>query len=49
VLKSIAGANVPLGIVYRGVMPFVIADLLKLALIVLFPALCLWLPSTMIR
>jgi tripartite ATP-independent transporter DctM subunit len=49
VLKSIAGANVPLGTVYRGVMPFVISDLIKLMLIVLFPALCLWLPSTMIK
>jgi tripartite ATP-independent transporter DctM subunit len=49
VLKSIAGADVPLGTVYRGVMPFVLADLAKLALIVLFPALCLWLPSTMIK
>ena len=49
VLKSIAGANVPLSVVYRGVLPFVCADLLKLILIVLIPALALWLPSTMIR
>jgi TRAP-type C4-dicarboxylate transport system permease large subunit len=47
VLKSIAGADVPLGTVYRGVLPFVCADLTKLALLVLFPALALWLPSTM--
>jgi C4-dicarboxylate transporter, DctM subunit len=49
VLKSIAGANVALPVVYRGVLPFVAADLIKLALIVAFPALALWLPSTMIR
>jgi tripartite ATP-independent transporter DctM subunit len=49
VLKSIAGANVPLGVVYRGVTPFVLADLVRLALIVFVPALALWLPSTMIR
>jgi C4-dicarboxylate transporter, DctM subunit len=49
VLKSIAGANVPLGVVYRGVTPFVVADLVKLALIVFIPALALWLPSTMIH
>jgi tripartite ATP-independent transporter DctM subunit len=49
VLKSIAGTDVPLGTVYRGVLPFVVADLIKLMLIVLFPALALWLPSTMIR
>jgi len=49
VLKSIAGTDVPLGTVYRGVLPFVIADLTKLILVVLFPALALWLPSTMIK
>ena len=47
VLKSIAGADVPLASVYRGVLPFVCADLLKLLLLVLFPAIVLWLPSTM--
>jgi tripartite ATP-independent transporter DctM subunit len=49
VLKSIAGVNVPLPVVYRGVMPFVLADLIKLVLLVLFPALALWLPSTMVK
>jgi TRAP-type C4-dicarboxylate transport system permease large subunit len=49
VLKSIAGADVPLVSVYRGVLPFVCADLLKLLLLVLFPAIVLWLPSTMIH
>lgn len=49
VLKGLLGADVPLARVYRGVMPFVIADFSKLALLVLFPALALWLPSTMGR
>jgi TRAP-type C4-dicarboxylate transport system permease large subunit len=49
VLKSIAGTDVPLGTVCRGVLPFVVADLIKLMLLVLFPVLALWLPSTMIR
>lgn len=49
VLKSILGTNVALTTVYRGVAPFVAADLVKLALLVLFPALALWLPSTMAR
>ena len=49
VLKGIGGADVPLATVYRGVMPFVAADLVKLALLILFPALALWLPSTMSR
>jgi C4-dicarboxylate transporter DctM subunit len=49
VLKGIAGDHVPLGTIFRGVMPFVIADLVKLALVVAFPQLALWLPSTMIH
>ena len=49
VLKGLLGSDVPLARVYRGVMPFVIADFGKLALLVLFPALALWLPSTMGR
>ena len=46
ILKAVA-ANVPLGTVFRGVAPFVIADILALvlALLVLFPALVLWLPG----
>jgi tripartite ATP-independent transporter DctM subunit len=32
--------------VYRGVMPFVAMDVLKIALLILFPALVLWLPGT---
>lgn len=49
VLKSIVGANVPLAAVYRGVLPFVAADVAKVGLLVAFPALALWLPSTMHR
>jgi len=46
-LKSIS--NVPLATIYRGVLPFVAADLIKLALLVLIPATVMWLPSTMYR
>lgn len=49
VLKSITGENVPLGTVYRGVLPFVYADFIKLTLLVIFPAIALWLPQTMMR
>ncbi|MCC6472885.1 MAG: TRAP transporter large permease subunit [Burkholderiales bacterium] len=49
VLKSIGGgADVPLKRVYAGVIPFVIADFVKLLLIVVFPALALWLPASMV-
>lgn len=47
ILKGIAGGDVPMWTVFRGVTPFIVADLIKLALLVLFPVLVMWLPSTM--
>jgi tripartite ATP-independent transporter DctM subunit len=46
VLKSIQ-PDVPIWTVYKGVFPFVIADLVKLVLLVLFPGITLWLVATM--
>jgi C4-dicarboxylate transporter DctM subunit len=46
VLKGIS-PNTSLWTIYKGVAPFVVADLIKLALMVLFPAIALWLPHTM--
>jgi C4-dicarboxylate transporter DctM subunit len=46
ILKSI-DPDVRLGTVMRGVVPFVLVDLLKVILLVAFPAMALWLPSTM--
>jgi C4-dicarboxylate transporter DctM subunit len=34
-------------LLFQGVFPFVVADLIRLLLIVLFPAICLWLPKHM--
>jgi tripartite ATP-independent transporter DctM subunit len=48
VLKSIL-PDVPLSTIYKGVIPFCAMDLLKLVLMVLFPAITLWLPSTMMH
>lgn len=42
VLKGVA-ENVPLGAIYRGVAPFVVADLVRLVILTLFPGLSLWL------
>lgn len=39
--------DVKLGEIYRGVMPFILADVVRLALLVAFPAISLWLPSFM--
>ncbi len=46
VINSIA-RDVSLGRIYLGVMPFVLVDLVRLALLVLFPALALYLPGHM--
>jgi tripartite ATP-independent transporter DctM subunit len=48
VLKSIL-PDVPLWTIYKGVLPFCAADILKLILMVLIPAITLWLPSTMVH
>jgi len=39
--------KVPVGTVYRGVLPFVLADFFHIALLVAIPGISLWLPSTM--
>jgi C4-dicarboxylate transporter, DctM subunit len=39
--------DVPLGTIFRGVVPFVIADILHIALLMVFPILSLFLPNVM--
>jgi TRAP-type C4-dicarboxylate transport system permease large subunit len=39
--------DVPLGTIFRGILPFVVADIVRVILIFAFPALALWLPSLM--
>ena len=46
VLKSML-PDVPLGTIFRGIAPFFAADIVRLLLVVFFPALALWLPSLM--
>jgi tripartite ATP-independent transporter DctM subunit len=48
VIKAIA-RDVPLGKIFRGVTPFIIAQIALIALLVAFPQIALWLPSTMAR
>ena len=36
------------GHVYKGVIPFIVLDLLVLALLIMYPELATWLPETMI-
>lgn len=40
---------VPLNQIFRGVWPFVVADVVRLGILVAFPAIALWLPGFMNR
>jgi tripartite ATP-independent transporter DctM subunit len=44
VINSIA-TDIPLGRIYRGVMPFIAIDIVRLVLLAAFPAIALWLPK----
>jgi C4-dicarboxylate transporter DctM subunit len=47
VLKGVAGDEVTVGDIFRGIIPFFIMDVLTLVLLLLVPKITLWLPSTM--
>jgi tripartite ATP-independent transporter DctM subunit len=47
IIKGVAGDDVSVGMIFRGIVPFLVADFVKLALLVLFPIIALWLPTTM--
>lgn len=44
VIKSIA-PEIPVGVIMKGVLPFVVADIFRLAILVLVPAITLFLPQ----
>lgn len=46
ILRSLQ-SDVPLSTIFRGTVPFVLADFTRLTLLILVPALALWLPQTM--
>ncbi|HSW19229.1 MAG TPA: TRAP transporter large permease [Ramlibacter sp.] len=46
VVKSLL-PHVPMGTLFRGVTPFVVADVVRLGLLIALPAISLWLPSFM--
>jgi len=39
--------NVSTGTLFRGVLPFMVADVVRLAILIAFPIIALWLPSLM--
>jgi len=49
VLKAVVGDLVSLGGIFRGIMPFLLADIFICVLLVAFPQISLWLPSTMFK
>ena len=46
VIKSVV-RDIELPEIFRGVVPFVVTDLVRLVILIAFPALVLWLPSQM--
>ncbi|SOB88243.1 TRAP transporter, DctM subunit [Sphingomonas guangdongensis] len=46
IIQGIA-KDVPLGTIFRGVLPFLAADMLHIALLILVPATALWLPGVL--
>ncbi|MGE3244836.1 MAG: TRAP transporter large permease [Beijerinckiaceae bacterium] len=44
VLHGVAG-NIPLNTIFRGIFPFFYADVIRISLVIIFPALALWLPQ----
>ncbi|MBC7280571.1 TRAP transporter large permease [Hoeflea sp.] len=47
VMKSSLGDRIPLSVMFRGSLWFIAVDLLTLALLIIFPAISLWLPGIM--
>jgi TRAP-type mannitol/chloroaromatic compound transport system permease large subunit len=39
--------DVKISTIFYGVMPFILTDLIRLAILIAFPILALWLPSHM--
>lgn len=46
-MKGVAPRDTTMGDIYRACVPYVVLDLVVLALLLLFPAICLWLPGLM--
>jgi TRAP-type mannitol/chloroaromatic compound transport system permease large subunit len=46
VIKSVV-QEVTFSTIFRGVLPFIVTDLIRLVILIAFPILALWLPSHM--
>lgn len=47
VMQSVIAREVPLGTIFRGTLPFLVADMIRLLLLILFPIITLWLPGVL--
>ncbi len=48
-LKGVVPKDISLGDIFRSIMPYMVLQVLALGLVVAFPQIALWLPSTMAR
>ncbi|MBW2119673.1 MAG: TRAP transporter large permease subunit, partial [Deltaproteobacteria bacterium] len=46
-LKGVAPPTIKIGDIYNGIWPFIILQLIALALTMMFPQIALWLPALM--
>ncbi|NHC62824.1 TRAP transporter large permease [Paenalcaligenes suwonensis] len=47
VMRSVVGDRLPLSTIFRGVTPFLVADLIRVILLTSFPIITMWLPSVL--
>lgn len=47
VMQSVIAREVPLSTIFRGTIPFLMADAVRLVLLILFPIITLWLPGVL--
>lgn len=47
VIKSVVGDSIPLETIFKGVTWFLVMDVITLIILILFPSISTWLPSTM--
>lgn len=48
-MKGVAPPEVKIQHIYKGIIPFVLLQLIGLALVIAFPSIALWLPSALLR
>jgi len=48
-LRGIVPEGITMGDIYRSVAPFIVLQVIGLALVMIFPVLATWLPSTMMK